>query len=136
MGAEVGHNVREEHSDGEDACHEGHVLNPDGTALRSPTSTSITQQHHRAKKKKKRMRQIRSKAYRKLMSMFSTSFGFRQPYQVLGAYEPFRQPTSLTPQRATVDSMMCETALSSKMDLAAQMQSVLVGSVKLSECAL
>jgi hypothetical protein len=22
------------------------------------------------------------------MSMFSTSFGFRQPYQVLGAYEP------------------------------------------------
>ena len=31
------------------------------------------------------MRQIRSKAYRKLMAMYSTSFGFRQPYQVLGA---------------------------------------------------
>ncbi|KAH9082025.1 Fcf1-domain-containing protein [Lactarius deliciosus] len=59
------------------------------------------------------MRHKRSKAYRKLMSMFSTSFGFRQPYQVL------------------VDSTMCETAVSSKMDLAAQMESVLVGSVKL-----
>ncbi|KAH9004393.1 Fcf1-domain-containing protein [Lactarius hatsudake] len=59
------------------------------------------------------MRQKRSKAYRKLMSMFSTSFGFRQPYQVL------------------VDSTMCETAVSSKMDFAAQMESVLVGSVKL-----
>ncbi|KAI9445144.1 Fcf1-domain-containing protein [Lactarius indigo] len=59
------------------------------------------------------MRQRRSKAYRKLMSMFSTSFGFRQPYQVL------------------VDSTMCEMAISSKMDLAAQIESVLVGSVKL-----
>jgi len=47
------------------------------------------------------------------MSMFSTSFGFRQPYQVL------------------VDSIMCETAVSSKMDFDTQMQSVLVGSVKL-----
>jgi len=45
--------------------------------------------------------------------MFSTSFGFRQPYQVL------------------VDSIMCETAVSSKMDFDTQMQSVLVGSVKL-----
>ena len=32
------------------------------------------------------MRQVRSKAYRKLMAMYSTSFGFRQPYQVLGAF--------------------------------------------------
>ncbi|KAI9462507.1 Fcf1-domain-containing protein [Lactarius psammicola] len=47
------------------------------------------------------------------MSMFTTSFGFRQPYQVL------------------VDSAMCETAVSSKMDLTTQMQSVLIGSVKL-----
>ncbi|KAN0128365.1 Fcf1 domain containing protein [Lactarius tabidus] len=59
------------------------------------------------------MRQKRSKAYRKLMSMFSTSFGFREPYQVL------------------VDSSMCETAVSSKMDFTTQVQSVLVGSVKL-----
>jgi hypothetical protein len=33
-----------------------------------------------------KMRQIRSKAYRKLMAMYSTLFGFRQPYQVLGAF--------------------------------------------------
>jgi hypothetical protein len=32
------------------------------------------------------MRQNRSKAYRKLMAMYSTSFGFRLPYQVLGAF--------------------------------------------------
>jgi len=31
------------------------------------------------------MRQKRAKAYRKLMALYSMSFGFRQPYQVLGA---------------------------------------------------
>ncbi len=72
------------------------------------------------------------------MSMFTTSFGFRQPYQVLGAYEPsvysFFFVTPFTRTLApTVDSMMCEMAVSSKTDLAAQMQSVLVGSVKLSK---
>ncbi len=36
----------------------------------------------------------------------------------------------------TVDSTMCEMAVSSKFDLAAQLQSVLVGSVKLSELLL
>ena len=30
------------------------------------------------------MRQKRAKAYRKLMNLYSISFGFRQPYQVLG----------------------------------------------------
>ncbi|KAF8507052.1 PIN domain-like protein [Russula emetica] len=64
-----------------------------------------------------KMRQIRSKAYRKLMAMYSTSFGFRQPYQVL------------------VDSEMCETAVSQKIDFLARIESVLVGSVKLSECS-
>ncbi|KAI0307858.1 PIN domain-like protein [Multifurca ochricompacta] len=59
------------------------------------------------------MRQKRSKAYRKLMAMYSTSFGFRQPFQVL------------------VDSEMCEVTISQKMDLLTQIQSVLVGSVKM-----
>jgi hypothetical protein len=36
----------------------------------------------------------------------------------------------------SVDSTMCETAVSSKMDFTTQLQSVLVGSVKLSECSL
>lgn len=31
------------------------------------------------------MRQKRAKAYRKLMNLYSISFGFRQPYQVLGS---------------------------------------------------
>ena len=31
-----------------------------------------------------KMRQKRAKAYRKLMGLYSMSFGFRQPYQVLG----------------------------------------------------
>lgn len=33
------------------------------------------------------MRQKRAKAYRKLMALYSTTFGFRQPYQVLGKFE-------------------------------------------------
>ena len=32
------------------------------------------------------MRQKRAKAYRKLMALYSLSFGFRQPYQILGEY--------------------------------------------------
>lgn len=32
------------------------------------------------------MRQKRAKAYRKLMSLYSLTFGFREPYQVLSAY--------------------------------------------------
>jgi len=47
------------------------------------------------------------------MAMYSTSFGFRQPYQVL------------------VDSEMCGTAASQKIDLVARMETVLVGSVKI-----
>jgi len=31
-----------------------------------------------------KMRQKRAKAYKKLMAMYELSFGFRQPYQVLG----------------------------------------------------
>jgi hypothetical protein len=42
------------------------------------------------------MRQNRSKAYRKLMAMYSTSFGFRQPYQVLGAFYASQLAAALT----------------------------------------
>jgi hypothetical protein len=59
----------------------GSIPNPDTMAaglsqFLSTPNVSIT----------KNMRQVRSKAYRKLMAMYSTSFGFRQPYQVLGAF--------------------------------------------------
>ena len=81
------------------------------------------------------------------MAMYSTSFGFRQPYQVLGAFStslPARIETLsylLTPaplvilSLSLVDSEMCETAVSQKIDFLARMESVLVGSVKISECS-
>ncbi|KAG8219956.1 PIN domain-like protein, partial [Butyriboletus roseoflavus] len=59
------------------------------------------------------MRQKRAKTYRKLMSLYCLSFGFRQPYQVL------------------VDSDMCRLAVAAKTDLQQQMSIVLQGSVKL-----
>lgn len=58
------------------------------------------------------MRQKRAKAYRKLMSLYSMSFGFRQPYQVL------------------VDSEMCKASIAQKLELNKQLGIVLQGSVK------
>jgi hypothetical protein len=34
-----------------------------------------------------KMRHKRAKAYRKLMALYSMTFGFRQPYQILGDFE-------------------------------------------------
>ncbi|KAH8102589.1 PIN domain-like protein [Cristinia sonorae] len=66
------------------------------------------------------MRQKRAKAYRKLMSLYCMSFGFRQPYQVL------------------VDSEMCKTAISHKYELVKQMGVVLQGTVKpmITQCCI
>ena len=76
-GKENGGHIRDEQSDGDEAGHKGYFPNPGpGPGHdRSPHPTSND----------RKMRQIRSKAYRKLMAMYGTSFGFRQPYQVLGA---------------------------------------------------
>ncbi|KAJ7630654.1 Fcf1-domain-containing protein [Roridomyces roridus] len=66
------------------------------------------------------MRQKRAKTYRKLMALYSMSFGFRQPYQVL------------------VDSEMCKAATDSKIELAKQLNSVLQGDVKpmITQCCI
>ncbi|KAI1797803.1 PIN domain-like protein [Ganoderma leucocontextum] len=66
------------------------------------------------------MRQKRAKAYRKLMSLYSMSFGFRQPYQVL------------------VDSHMCKEATTHKIELVKQLGSVLQGTVKplITQCSV
>ncbi|KAJ7102217.1 PIN domain-like protein [Mycena belliarum] len=66
------------------------------------------------------MRQKRAKAYRKLMALYSMSFGFRQPYQVL------------------VDAEMCKAATESKIELAKQLASVLQGDVKpmITQCCI
>ncbi|KAJ7655108.1 Fcf1-domain-containing protein [Mycena polygramma] len=66
------------------------------------------------------MRQKRAKAYRKLMALYSMSFGFRQPYQIL------------------VDSEMCKAATESKIELAKQLNSVLQGDIKpmITQCCI
>ncbi|PCH33571.1 Fcf1-domain-containing protein [Wolfiporia cocos MD-104 SS10] len=66
------------------------------------------------------MRQKRAKTYRKLMSLYSLSFGFRQPYQVL------------------VDSEMCKESVAHKIDLVKQLGAVLQGTVKpmITQCCI
>ncbi|KAJ8580451.1 Fcf1-domain-containing protein, partial [Rhizopogon salebrosus TDB-379] len=66
------------------------------------------------------MRQKRAKTYRKLMHLYSMSFGFRQPYQIL------------------VDSEMCKIAIDSKLDLTKQLATVLQGNVKpmITQCCI
>ncbi|OSD03511.1 PIN domain-like protein [Trametes coccinea BRFM310] len=66
------------------------------------------------------MRQKRAKAYRKLMSLYALSFGFRQPYQVL------------------VDSHMCKEAVAHKIELVKQLGVVLQGTVKpmITQCCI
>ncbi|KAI0704886.1 Fcf1-domain-containing protein [Cytidiella melzeri] len=66
------------------------------------------------------MRQKRAKAYRKLMSLYAMSFGFRQPYQVL------------------VDSDMCKAAIAHKIELVQQLGVVLQGTVKpmITQCCI
>ncbi|KAF9458188.1 Fcf1-domain-containing protein [Collybia nuda] len=66
------------------------------------------------------MRQKRAKAYRKLMALYSNTFGFRQPYQVL------------------VDSEMCKSATDLRIELVKQLGSVLQGDVKpmITQCCI
>ncbi|KAG6850823.1 hypothetical protein H0H93_008126 [Arthromyces matolae] len=58
------------------------------------------------------MRQKRAKTYRKLMSLYAMTFGFRQPYQVL------------------VDSEILKTGVEHKIELVRQLGTVLQGEVK------
>ncbi|KAL4064819.1 Fcf1-domain-containing protein [Scleroderma yunnanense] len=66
------------------------------------------------------MRQKRAKTYRKLMSLYRLSFGFREPYQVL------------------VDAEMCRIATESHINLEKQLGTVLQGSVKpmITQCCI
>lgn len=59
-----------------------------------------------------KMRQKRAKAYRKLMALYSMTFGFRQPYQVL------------------IDASFCEHASNSKIELEKQLDAVFQGQAK------
>ncbi|KAF9068041.1 Fcf1-domain-containing protein [Rhodocollybia butyracea] len=66
------------------------------------------------------MRQKRAKTYRKLMSLYSMSFGFRQPYQVL------------------VDSEICKASVDHKIELAKQLGTVTQGEIKpmITQCCI
>ena len=58
------------------------------------------------------MRQKRAKTYKRLMELYSRSFGFRQPYQVL------------------VDSSFCTYCAQKQMDVPKQLGNVLQGQLK------
>jgi U3 small nucleolar RNA-associated protein 23 len=58
------------------------------------------------------MRQKRAKQYKKLMSLYSLSFGFRQPYQVL------------------IDATFCTQGVQMKIELEKQLGVVVQGSCK------
>ncbi|PBL00777.1 Fcf1-domain-containing protein [Armillaria gallica] len=66
------------------------------------------------------MRQKRSKTYRKLMALYSMTFGFRQPYQVL------------------IDSEMCKLAADTNIELVKQIGAVLHGDTKpmITQCCI
>jgi len=80
------------------------------------------------------MRQKRAKTYRKLMSLYRLSFGFREPYQVLGtSTTPFPFPVHVHAHLTSahpVDAEMCRIAIESKFDLVKQLGTVLQGTVK------
>ena len=76
------------------------------------------------------MRQKRAKAYRKLMNLYSISFGFRQPYQVLGSVSHIPTNRPGTHKNHPVDSEICKSAVTQKLDLQKQLYSVLQGEVK------
>ena len=62
------------------------------------------------------------------MAMYSMSFGFRQPYQILGQTTLFDYFYSQL--KVVVDSEMCKTAHNGNMDLRNLLATVLQGTVK------
>lgn len=70
------------------------------------------------------------------MSLYSLSFGFRQPYQVLGLSHCVGSLTAralTTRDKITVDSEFCKDANGLNTDVLKQVTTVLQGSVKPSE---
>ncbi|KAF9478048.1 Fcf1-domain-containing protein [Pholiota conissans] len=85
------------------------------------------------------MRQKRAKAYRKLMHLYCTTFGFRQPYQILGERGSYHLVESSDKIIiVVVDSEMCKSAVSQKLDFTKQLFTVLQGDVKpmITQCCI
>jgi U3 small nucleolar RNA-associated protein 23 len=75
------------------------------------------------------MRGKRSKQYRKLMLQYMT-FGFREPYQVLGEHWEPKLESSANKDMYTVDAQMIQDADRFKMDLIGGLERTLHGKVK------
>lgn len=81
------------------------------------------------------MRAKRSKKYRKLMHQYELTFGFREPYQVLGTLicgASMRRHMLI--RARTVDSNFLSNVDSFKMDLIPALERTLQGKVKPCEC--
>lgn len=78
------------------------------------------------------MRGKRSKQYRKLMQQYCLTFGFREPYQVLGAFKMTKISfiLAILILTFTVDAQMIQDADRFKMDLTGSLERVLHGKVK------
>lgn len=80
------------------------------------------------------MRAKRSKKYRKLMHQYELTFGFREPYQVLGMALARSYFTSDILTCLLVDSNFLRAVSSFKMDLIPALERTLQGKVKPCEC--
>ena len=78
------------------------------------------------------MRGKRSKQYKKLMQHYGLVFGFREPYQVLGAPSLILKLQIRNSQKDIVDAQMIQDADRFTMDLVGGLERVLHGRVKLS----
>ena len=77
------------------------------------------------------MRGKRSKQYRKLMQQYCLTFGFREPYQVLGAFKMTKISfIAILILTFIVDAQMVQDADRFKMDLTGSLERVLHGKVK------
>lgn len=73
------------------------------------------------------MRHKRAKTYKRAISIYTTAFGFRQPYQVLG------ESVTCTPVELTVVSNDILLALNRESDIFKQLAACCQGEIKPSE---
>lgn len=78
------------------------------------------------------MRQKRAKAYKRLMTLYAQTFGFRQPYQVLG--RSFTTPICGLLIFAVGDDFLLELA-NKQLDVAKQLATCVQGECKPSKSA-
>lgn len=76
------------------------------------------------------MRGKRSKQYRKLMQQYGMTFGFREPYQVLGMFCKKLPVVLWLINHTTVDGQMIQDTQRFKMDLVGGLERTLSGKVK------